>query len=343
MPTMQPLPVAAILVTPYAAASVVYGMYDLFRSAGRDWGMIQHGVAGAGVVQPVLVASQPGPQPILNGVVIEPEATLEAIGLPQIVCIPEATGYPAHDVNGQYGAEIEWLRRCSAHGSIIASTCSGAVLLAQAGLLDDQDATTHWAFAEIFATRFPRVRLHPRSALVASGEGQRLVMAGGGASCMDLALYLIARVAGIGCAIHTARVNLVDWHTVGQQPYAQLARSRQSEDALIAGCQAWIAEHYAEAAPVAGMVRHSRLPERTFKRRFQQATGLSPLDYVHTLRLEEAKHLLEAGDDSLDAIANSIGYEDSGFFGRLFKRNVGITPAEYRRRFGGLQRMLKAG
>ena len=113
---------------------------------------------------------------------------------------------------------------------------------------------------------------------------------------MDLALYLIARVAGIESAIRTARINLVDWHTVGQQPYAQLARSRQSDDALIARCQAWIAEHYPEPAPVAGMVRHSGLAERTFKRRFEQPPGMSPLEYVHTLRLEEAKHLLEAGE-----------------------------------------------
>lgn len=84
----------------------------------------------------------------------------------------------------------------------------------------------------------------------------------------------------------------------------------------------------------------SGLAERSFSRRFQQATGLSPMHYVHTLRIEEAKQMLEGGDESIEAIANEVGYEDAGFFGRLFQRNVGLTPAQYRRRFGAMRRAL---
>ena len=90
-------------------------------------------------------------------------------------------------------------------------------------------------------------------------------------------------------------------------------------------------------------VRQSELPERTFKRRFEKATGLSPLEYVHTLRLEEAKQMLEAGDEPVEAIANAVGYEDAGFFGRLFKRKVNLTPVQYRRRFGAMRRGLTTG
>ena len=182
--------------------------------------------------------------------------------------------------------------------------------------------------------------MRPQSALVVSGEGQRLIMAGGGTSWADLALYLIARLAGIEHAMQTARVNVIDWHAVGQQPFAHLSRSRQVEDAAIARCQVWIAEHYHESAPVAAMVRLCELPERTFKRRFEKATGLSPLEYVHTLRLEEAKQMLESGDEPVEAIANAVGYEDAGFFGRLFKRKVSLTPVQYRRRFGAMRKAL---
>jgi transcriptional regulator GlxA family with amidase domain len=178
-------------------------------------------------------------------------------------------------------------------------------------------------------------------ALVVSGEGQRLVMAGGGTSWLDLALYLIARTVGIDTAMQVARINLIDWHHVGQQPFARLARSRQVEDAVIARCQTWIAEHYDEPAPVAAMVRISGLPERSFKRRFQQATAMSPLEYVHTLRLEEAKQLLESGEQPIEAVANEVGYEDAGFFSRLFRRKVNLTPAQYRRRFGAMRKALK--
>jgi transcriptional regulator GlxA family with amidase domain len=85
----------------------------------------------------------------------------------------------------------------------------------------------------------------------------------------------------------------------------------------------------------------SGLPERSFKRRFQQATGMSPLEYVHTLRLEEAKQMLESSDAPIEAIANEVGYEDAGFFGRLFRRHVTLTPAQYRRRFGSMRRALQ--
>jgi transcriptional regulator GlxA family with amidase domain len=178
--------------------------------------------------------------------------------------------------------------------------------------------------------------------LVVSGAGQRLVLAGGGSSWHDLALYLVGQFLGIEEAMRVARLHLIDWHQVGQQPYAMLACNRQAGDPVIARCQQWIAEHYDEETPVSAMVQMSGLAERSFKRRFARATGMSPLEYVHTMRLEEAKHLLETGDASVEAIANEVGYEDASFFGRLFRRKVGITPAQYRRRFGELRRALRA-
>jgi transcriptional regulator GlxA family with amidase domain len=93
---------------------------------------------------------------------------------------------------------------------------------------------------------------------------------------------------------------------------------------------------------VASVVAYSQLRERTFTRRFQQATGQTPIEYVQNLRIEEARHLLETGELSVEAIANTVGYEDASFFARLFKRHVGLTPAQYRRRFGGLRQMLRA-
>ena len=109
------------------------------------------------------------------------------------------------------------------------------------------------------------------------------------------------------------------------------------DDAVIARCQAWIAEHYREPSPVAAMVRLSGVAERSFKRRFQAATGMSPLEYVHTLRLEAAKEMLETSAQPAEAIAFEVGYEDAGFFRRLFRRHVQLTPSQYRKRFGALR------
>lgn len=333
----------AILTLPEVGASTVFGMYDMFMSAGRDWGMVVDGRPGESVIAPRLVARQLEPFPAGNGVFIHPEATLAELAVPDLVCVPELLVPPGDPIEGRFDDEIAFLKRCHAGGAMLATACSGALLLAEAGLLDGQDATTHWAYCDIMERRYPRVRVHAQRALVVSGEEQRLVMAGGGTTWLDLALYLIARLAGTEAAMQVARINLIDWHSMGQQPFARLARSRQTVDAVIARCQGWIAEHYASAAPVAQMTRLSGLAERSFTRRFSQATGMAPLEYVHTLRLEEAKQMLEAGDQPVEGVANEVGYEDAAFFSRLFRRKVGLTPVQYRRRFGSLRRSLTSG
>jgi transcriptional regulator GlxA family with amidase domain len=333
----------AILVFPENSASVVYGLYDLFLSAGRDWGVITEGRPGPELIRPRLVARYGEPFEVSNGIRITPDATLRDCPPVDIICVPEVNLPPGEALAERYCAEIEWLIQRHGQGTMLAAACSGAMLFAEAGLLDGQAATTHWAWCDVLRERFPAVQVQEQRALVISGEGQRLVMAGGGTSWLDLALYLIARSVGVEAAMQVARINLIDWHHIGQQPFARLARTRQVEDAVIARCQTWIAEHYPEPNPVRSMVRLSGLAERTFKRRFQQATGMPPLEYVHALRIEEAKQMLESGDLPIEAIANEVGYEDAGYFSRLFRRKVNLTPAQYRKRFGALRSTLSSG
>ena len=171
-------------------------------------------------------------------------------------------------------------------------------------------------------------------------KAQRIIKAGGGSSWQDLALYLIARFVGLKEAMEVAKVYMLQWHDMGQQPFAALMGFRQTDDAVINRCQEWAATHYRSHSPVAAMTEWSGLAERSFVRRFTKATGMKPLDYVHALRLEEAKQMLETGDLPVEAIANEVGYEDTSFFGRLFRRKVGLTPAQYRLRFGSLRRVL---
>ena len=338
---MNPAPkTVALLAYPECSASVVFGMYDLFMSAGRDWDAYAGNPPGPQLMQPRIVAAGTGAFAVANGVRIVPEAGLPASPVPDLVCVPDLNVMPGEPLDGRFEAEIEWLRACHAGGAVIGTACSGALLLAHAGLLDGHDATTHWAFNEDLQRTYPAVKVCPGRALVASGSEQRLVMAGGGTTWLDLAVYLIARMISVEAAAQVARVHLINWHDIGTQPYARLARSRQSGDSVIGRCQEWIAMHYRSRAPVNAMIALSGLPERSFKRRFQQATGLSPLQYVHTLRIEEAKQMLEAGDEPIEHIADEVGYEDAGFFSRLFQRNVGLTPAQYRRRFGALRRAL---
>lgn len=335
-------PTIAILALPDATASVVYGMYDLFKCAGRDWQMIETGQPGPGLLDPFIV-SRDAHVPAMNNVRIAAHRTLDECDRADIVCVSDVNVPPQEFDGASFRDEVNWLRRCYERGAVLATSCSGAMLLAETGLLDGHEATTHWAYCDALSRRYKTVKVHEHRALVISGDAQRLVMAGGGTSWLDLALYLIARVSGVEAAMQVARLNLIDWHSIGQQPFARLARTRQVDDAIIGRCQEWIAQHYHEPAPVAAMVRLSGLAERSFKRRFEHSTGMSPLEYVHTLRLEEAKHLLETTDDSIESIAGQVGYEDPGFFSRLFRRKVNMTPAMYRKRFSAMRKSLEAG
>ena len=112
-----------------------------------------------------------------------------------------------------------------------------------------------------------------------------------------------------------------------------MTRRIQKTDAVIGECQEWIADNYVCANPVATMAERSGLNPRTFARRFRAATGYLPIDYVHALRIEEAKQLIESESVGIDEISLKVGYEDPAFFRRLFKRKVGLTPAAYRRKF----------
>ncbi len=340
--TSKPLAVALLAVRE-STASTLYGMFDLLSSAGRDWDLLMKGVAGESRIRPIVVSADGKRFRSLTGLWIDPDCALADCPTPDVIAIPDLLVPPADDIVGRYPAELEWLRARYAAGATLAAACSGALLLAEAGLLDGEDSTTHWGYCAAMAARYPTTRVHPNRALVVSGEGQRLVMAGGGTAWHDLTLFLIARHLDAEQAMRVARVYLLDWHHVGQQPFAALTCTRQVDDSVIAECREWVAQSYQQHSPVAAMARMSGLSERSFKRRFGRATGMSPLEYVHTLRLEESKHWLETTALSIEAVANEVGYEDASFFGRLFRRKVGLTPAQYRRRFGALRRALETG
>lgn len=130
-----------------------------------------------------------------------------------------------------------------------------------------------------------------------------------------------------------AKVYLLKWHGEGQLPYRPLITPAPHTDAAIKACERWLSENYREAEVVRKVVTYSRLPERTLKRRFKAATGDSLIGYVQNLRIEEAKKRLEEGDEPVEEIGHQVGYEDTSFFRRLFRRRTGLTPRQYRRLF----------
>ena len=339
MPDEKPLNVA-LLAVPEVTASALFGMFDLFSSPGRDFAFITQGVAGVQRMSPTIVARSKDGFSAANGIWVRPDHDFGSCPRPDVVCIPDFFVNPGDSVAGQYEPEAQWLKRTHKGGAMLASACSGAVLLGEAGLLDGRDATIHWGYVATLTNNYPGVRVKPNQSLVLSGEAQRIIMAGGGTSWQDLALYIIARFVGLKEAIEVARVYMLQWHDLGQQPFSALMGFRQTGDATINKCQEWVARNYTDPSPVAALTAIAGLPERSFMRRFKAATGLTPMEYVHAVRLEEAKQLLETTDRAIEAIANDVGYQDTSFFTRLFRRRVGLTPGQYRLRFGALRRAL---
>ncbi len=333
----------AVLAHPMTTASTVFGMHDIFCSVGRDWDLLLTGDPGPQLADCEIVAASARGFRAGNNAWIRPDRSIGGSRQYDLVCVPEMAVPPGASVREEAREEIVWLRRQYRKGATVASACSGALLLGEAGLLDDQDVTTHWAYCDVLQRNNPTARIHPSRVVVSSGAGDRVVTAGGGFSWLDLAIFLVARFFGEEEAMRQARSHLIDWHGKAQLAFAVLSRTRQVEDAEIARHQDWLAENYLAPSPIAALTGWSTLSERSLKRRFRLATGMTPIEYVQKLRLEDAKHRLETTDSSVESVAMDVGYEDASFFRRLFRREVGLTPTEYRRRFAQMRRSLGGG
>jgi transcriptional regulator GlxA family with amidase domain len=326
-------PVETLLVAvAETAGSALYGMLDVLSAAGSVWQTLLRAPENAQFRVRVVSPSRT-PFKCGYGIPVEPAAAVDDDPHADIVIVPELWLGPDDDPRDRYPDVVDWLKRRYAAGAHLYSACSGALLLAATGLLDGCDATSHWGYQDLFRSRYPQVRFKPEPNLCFADTGGRIVTAGGTTSWHDLALHIIARHASPGEALRIAKVYLMKWHDEGQLPYAPLIRPQPHTDAIVKACECWLAQHFREPAVVARAVAEAATPERTLKRRFKAATGLSLLDYVQNLRIEEAKRLLETGDRAVDEISYDVGYDDASFFRRLFRRRTGVAPAQYRRAF----------
>lgn len=322
-----------LVVVAETAPAILYSLSEVFSFVGHAWEMMTGQTAGPVRMQPWFVAEHLQPLECAAGGLVRPQAQFTEARRYDVVIATDLLLDPNLDPRGHWTSAAHWIREQHEQGALLASVCTGSLLLAETGLLDGMEATTHWGSVELFRQCYPNVILKPEKVLSIAGEAHRMITAGGASSWAELALYLIALFCGQEEAARTAKVFLLGDRSEGQLPFASMARPRAHEDASIDQCQLWIAEHYAQRNPVKQLVKVSGLSERTFKRRFKRATGYSPLEYVQTLRIEEAKHLLETTTQATDDIATEVGYEDPATFRRLFKRLTGVTPARYRQRF----------
>jgi transcriptional regulator GlxA family with amidase domain len=322
-----------LLVSESSTASSLYGLYDILASVGVGWETYVTGEPQTPRFFVRIVSAESAPFKCASGVQVTPDLGVEEAEGADIIIVP-GISVSASGPLGGHPAISDWLRGAHNSGARIASACTGALVLAEAGLLDDLEATTHWAFRDVFQRCYPRVRLRPEKSLCCPGSRQDIVTAGGTTAWQELALFLITQHAGVEHTVRAAKFWLLPDQGRLQSPYMAMPLGIPHSDAVVRACQVWLAEHYATRNPVAAMVEQSGLPPTTLARRFRLATGYTPIEYVQALRIEEAKQIIETTDASIETIGEQVGYEDPVSFRRLFRRKSGVTPAKYRRLFG---------
>jgi transcriptional regulator GlxA family with amidase domain len=191
-------------------------------------------------------------------------------------------------------------------------------------------ATTHWRAAPMFRDRYPDIRLDENQLVVDNGQ---IICAGGATAFVDLCLYLVERFASPSVALACSKMLVMDGRRQEQTPYMAFYSKKAHQDDAIRKAQGWLEAHYADPVTIDEVASVAGLGTRTFKRRFKEATGETPISYLQHLRIEAAKHLLESSREQTARIIWSVGYEDASSFRRLFKRTAGCTMEQYRKRF----------
>jgi transcriptional regulator GlxA family with amidase domain len=222
------------------------------------------------------------------------------------------------------------LRRQHERGALLASYCTGSFILAEAGLLDGGVATTHWAKAKLFAQRYPEVDLRVSEILT---EQNGILCSGAVTTSLNLALRIVEKFAGADVANATAKMMLIDTNRVSQSSYASRQDAPPHSDELVARAQRYMAKSLRQGFNLSELARHLAVSERTLNRRFKSVLGEAPLRYLQSLRVDVAKRLLESPGLKVDAVGERVGYGDLSTFRRLFKRETGLSPRDYQRRF----------
>ena len=300
----------------------VSGPLDVFAEANTQ--------AGYEAYRLIVAALKPGPIRSSSGVRLVPDRIIdhdltEPIDTLLVAGCPNAAQVPAD------GRLVDWLRRKAPSVRRIGSVCSGAFFLAATGLLNGRRITTHWAVAESLARQFPKVIVDPDAIRVRDG---RVRTAAGVTAGLDLALALVEEDLGREIAMRIASQLVMFF----KRPGGQMQFSRKHEvvpagRAALQELQRWVAAHPAATHSIANLANRMRLSSRHFARLFRSEIGVTPATWVEQARIGAARELLERGDKTNKQVAVLCGFGGVDTLRRAFVRTVGVTPAEYRKRF----------
>ncbi|NKZ03855.1 helix-turn-helix domain-containing protein [Actinomadura latina] len=283
--------------------------------------------APAGVTVPWYGLTVCGPGTVRVGRFrLEPDHGLDRLAQADTVIVP---GWA--DVDTDPPADlVDAVRAAHEAGTRVASLCTGAFVLAAAGLLDGRRATTHWAHTGYLAARYPRVDVDPDVLYIDNGS---VLTSAGKAAAMDLCLHLVRLDHGSAVANAVARRLVVPPHRDGGQAQFVTAPVPAPDGHPLAVLFPWAIERLDQPLTVADLARQARMSPRHLTRRFRSVTGTTPLQWLLTQRIRHAQELLETTGDGIDAIAAATGMGTATTLRRHFNRTVGVPPDTYRRTF----------
>jgi transcriptional regulator GlxA family with amidase domain len=318
-----------VLILDQTFSSTAVGPMEVFRHAGSLW----NNLTGK-PPKPrfnVTTASIDGRLVDCDGPLqIQPTAAIQDVRQTDLIFIP-STGVSIDDVVERNGPVVPWLKRWHKRGVAIASVCSGVGLVAATGMLDGRRATTHWGLAERFREKYPKVKWMPELMVT---EDRGFYCGGGVHAALDLSLYLVEKFCGHDVAMESSKALLIETPRAWQAGFAVVPLKTEHDDDSISAAQDWLHENFHRPFPLEAPARRVGMSLRNFVRRFKQATGDSPLAYLQKLRIAAAKRLLENNHRTMQEISDAVGYQDVAFFRALFQRHTGISPSEYRQKFG---------
>lgn len=273
-----------------------------------------------------VAAAVPGPHTSPEGVVIDTPYGLDEVDRADTVILPARTfaGDPPDAV-------LDALRAADARGARLVSMCTGAFVLAAAGLLDGRPATTHWMYAAELTRRYPDVRIDPKVLYVDAGN---ILTSAGTAAGIDLLLHIVRLDHGAEVANAVARRMVVPPHRDGgQAQFVDLPMPEPDSCGSLAEVLGWMLEHIGDDLSVEQLARRSCTSPRTFARRFRSITGTTPHQWILSQRVLLAQRLLETTDESIETVAQRCGFGSAGALRQHFTRVVSASPQAYRRTF----------
>jgi len=307
------------------AASII-GAYEIFARANEYWA--ENGKSELFKIQLAGISTK---SEIYNGIVsVKPQTHISSITKTNLIIIPSTLIRTYESAIKGNKLLIDWIAKQYKEGAEIASICTGAFMLASAGLLDGRTCSTHWSAEEAFKNLFPRVNLKAEK-LITDENG--IYTNGGGYSFLNLVIYLVEKYYDRQTAIYCSKIFQIEIDRQSQSPFTIFTGQKSHDDEMVKKAQTYIEKNLHEKISVEDLSSKFASGRRNFDRRFIKATGNTPLEYSQRVKIESAKKAFETSRKTINEVMYDVGYSDVKAFREVFRKITGMSPLEYKGKY----------